>query len=118
MSVFRLSQAKVVGVLMSQKDSIVRVALAKRLATRWLAANAEAEYQLVVYGGFGNIHNLPGLLRSFRDSKVRLGTSSPIRDLVVTSSTDKISLRSHDKGALVQLDAWLLSKGCETTGIW
>jgi len=103
---------------MSQNDSIVRVALAKRLATRWLAANAAAEYQLVVYGGFGNINNLPGLLRSFRDSKVRLGNSLPVTDLVVDASRDKISLRSRDREGLANLDAWLQSKGCETTGIW
>lgn len=103
---------------MSQKDSIVRVALAKRLATRWLAANAEAEYQITIYGGFGRIPNLPGLLRSFRDSKVRLGTSEPVEDLVVSVSADKILLRSRNRKALAQLDTWLQSKGCETTGIW
>ena len=103
---------------MSEYESIVRVAMAKRLSTRWVEKNATPEYVVVAYSGFGHINNLPSLLRAFRDSKVRLGSVPPILDLSVKVVGEKMILKSRNKEALVVLDSWLQSKGCETAGIW
>ena len=102
---------------MSRSESVVRVAMAKRLATRWVEENATPEYSLVAIAGFG-VPNLPSLMRAFRDSKIKLGSLNPIPDLGVSVTGEKLTLKSRHKDALVNLDAWLRSKGCETTGIW
>jgi len=72
----------------------------------------------VVYAGFGSIPQLPSLLRAFGNSKVRLGNVSPIADLSVGVISEKLILKSRSKNALIELDSWLQSKGCETAGIW
>ena len=96
----------------------VRLAMAKKLASEWLLKNASPEYQLTVYAGYDRIRNLPTLLRSFRDHKVRLGSANPVSDLGIKVYPDKVVLRSASQEGLRDLDAWLTERGCETSGSW
>ncbi len=95
-----------------------RVAMAKRLARKWVEANAAAEYRMTVYRGAKEVRNLPGLLRSFRDGKIKIGSVAPITDLGLKTGFDQITIWSGDREGLIKLDSWLRQAGCETTGVW
>jgi hypothetical protein len=68
---------------MDNKPSERRVVMARNVAARWLVARAQPLHWLRVYYGARDIKNLPGLMRSFRDERVRLGSMPPIHDLVI-----------------------------------
>ena len=104
---------------MSQRrPSVVRVAMAKRVAAAWLQDHAKPEYRLTVYAGSEDMRNLPGLLRAFREGKTKIGSINPISDLGIQSGFDRVTLRSSDHEGMIELDRWLTKRGCETTGIW
>lgn len=103
---------------MSQKPSEVRVAMAKRVAEKWLQERAVPEYRLTVYSSASSPRNLPALLRSFRESKTRVAGIQPIQDMRIRAGSEKIDLWSSDRESLIKLNSWLLKNGCETTGIW
>lgn len=99
--------------------SIHRVAMAKRVADKWLESNAAPEYRLAVYrGSIRDVRKLPDLLRAFRDGKARVASVPPIRDLGVEAGFDHVVLRSADYDALKNLEVALQRYGCETTGIY
>ena len=103
----------------SKTVSVRRVAMAKRLAAKWLRSHAEPEYRLTVYRGSGReSRNLPGLLRSFRDGKIKIAATEPVRDLGIKAAFDHVTVWSRDKEALQGLDAALQKMGCETTGVF
>lgn len=102
----------------SSKPSMARVVMARRVAAKWLEANAHPEYRITVYAGSEELNNLPGLLRGFRDGHVRLGSVARISDLGIDGGLDQVTLWSRNRSALVSLDRWLTKRGCETTGIW
>ena len=103
---------------MSNKASERRVVMAKMVAARWLEVNAHAEHRMKVYYGPREIKNLPGLLRSFRDAKLKIGSIEPIADLGMREEFDHIVLWSSKRAGLIQLREWFEERGCETTGIW
>ena len=100
------------------KPSHRRVAMAKRLARRWVQANVRPEYRVTVYMGPKGLRNLPGLLRSFRDGKLKVGSVDPVTDLGIKAGFDHVEIWSADRKGLVALDSWLREVGCETTGVW
>ena len=100
------------------KPSIVRVAMARRVAVKWLEDNAKPEYRITVYAGSEGVRNLPGLLRAFRDKRTRIASVDPIEDLGIDATLDRMTLWSGDREGMVKLDQWLTKIGCETTGIW
>lgn len=100
------------------KDIEIRTAMVKKVAASWLEANAKPEYTLTVYAGYDSIRNLPTLLRSFRDQKVKLGSTNPVSDLGIKVHPDRVLLRSSSQDGLRDLDKWLTEHGCETTGAW
>lgn len=102
----------------SRRPSPARVIMAKRVAAKWLEANARPEYRITVYAGSEDINNLPGLLRGFRDGQVRLARVSRIADLGIEVGLDQMTLWSANREAMLALDDWLTKRGCETTGIW
>ena|SRR3989344_1732649 len=102
----------------SVEPSIVRVAMAKRLASRWLRENARPEYRLTIYASSARFRNLPGLLRAFRDNHTRIAMIDPIQDLGVESNTERVTVWSTNREGMIKLDQWLTQAGCETTGIW
>jgi hypothetical protein len=102
-----------------KQPSVRRVVMAKRVATTWLSERAVPEYRLRVYHGYGReSRNLPGLLRSFRDGKVKIAGAELVSDLGVKPGFDYIDLWSKDRAALRDLEASLQLLGCETTGVW
>ena len=101
-----------------KKPSVVRVAMAKRVAVTWLAKHAQPEFRITVYASGDSIQNLPSLLRAYRDCKTRLGSLQPMPDLGIEAGFDRVTLWSHDRQAMVELESWLRKKGCESTGIW
>ena len=104
---------------MSQrKPSVVRVAMAKRIAATWLEKHAKPEYRITVYAGSEDMRNLPGLLRAFRDGKTKIASISPIEDMGIHTEYDRVTLWSNDRQGMLDLDQWLTKRGCETTGIW
>ena len=100
------------------KASERRVVMAKLVAARWLENHARPEHHLTVYYGPREIRGLPGLLRSFRDAKLKVGSIDPIPDLGIREEFDHIVLWSSDKVALQQLATWFEERECETTGLW
>jgi len=101
-----------------KKPSVVRVCMAKRVATAWLGKHAHPEYRITVYAGSENLKNLPGLLRAFRDNKTKIGSVVPLDDMGIEPGFDRVTIWSKNREGMVELDTWLQSKGCETTGIW
>lgn len=103
---------------MGNKASERKVVMARLVAERWLAARTHPEYRLKVYYGPKEIKNLPGLLRSFRDAKLKIGSVDPIEDLGIREDFDHFVIWSSDRTGLVQLREWFEERGCETSGIW
>lgn len=103
---------------MGKQASNKRVVLAKLVATRWLEASVHPEYRLKVYAGSVEINRVPSLLRSFRDSKLKIGSVDPIPDLGIKEGFDHVELWSSDSEGLRKLQAWFEERGCETTGVW
>lgn len=100
------------------EPSIRRVAMAKRVALKWLEDRAHPEYRISVYAETCPLQNLSGYLKAFRDGKARIAGLAPIKDLGVDTDQDKINVWSSDREGLIKIDAWLTKMGCETTGIW
>lgn len=103
---------------MGTKASERKIVMAKLVAARWLEARTHSEYRLKVYYGPREIKNLPGLLRSFRDAKLRIGSVEPIQDLGLREEFDHIEMWSSDRAKLAQLCAWFEERGLETSGVW
>lgn len=95
-----------------------RVVMAKEVARRWLGRLASIEYRLKILYGVREIKNLPGLLRSFRDSRVVLASVPCIDDLGVKEEFDFVEVWSSNREGLLKLRDWFESRGYETTGIW
>ena len=94
------------------------VGMVRRVASRWVESNVHDEYRLTVYQSVSFVRNLPMMLKSFRDGRIRVGSIEPIRDLGIRVGFDQLELWSADREGLVALDGWLRKAGCETTGIW
>ena len=104
---------------MEGTPSYKRVLMARRLAKKWVLRKARPEYRLTIYrSATRDLRNLPDLLKSFRDGKVRIGDVDPISDLGVNPGFDNCEIWTTDKEKLKKLDAWFQKVGCETTGIW
>jgi len=104
---------------MSNKHpSTRRVAMAKRLASKWISAHSSPEYRLTIYRGSAKTSNLPALLRSFRDGKLRIATATPVPDLGIQPEFDHVVVRSSDYDALNTLDVAVRKLGCETSGVY
>jgi len=104
---------------MSQEPSTRRVAMAKRLARKWLSDNSSPEYRLTIYRGASKSSvNLPSLLRSFREGRIRIGSAQPIPDLGVKPGFDYVTVRSSNYDALLELDSAVQSLGCDTSGVF
>lgn len=74
------------------------------------------EYRLRIFGG--NVRNLPGLLRSFRDNRVRIAGVAPLPNMGVREGFDSVTVWSSNLSALKTLQKWAESRGMETTGVW
>ena len=94
------------------------VGLARKVATRWLTANAHAEYRLTVYQSANPVKNLPAMLRLFRDGRMKIGSVNPIKDLGVKVGFDHLDVWTAAREGLVALDKWFQDHGCETSGVW
>lgn len=103
---------------MSKTPSEQRVVMAHLVARRWLETRTRPEYRLTVYYGPREIRGLPGLLRSWRDAKIKIGGMDPIPDLGVKEGFDSFEVWSSNREGLLKLKAWCEARGCETTGVW
>ena len=103
---------------MPEKVSERRVVMAKAVARRWITARASSEYRLQVFYGTREIKGLPGLLRSFRDGRIRIGNIAPILDMGIQEAFDSFTIWSSDREGVIHLKDWFEERGFETTGIW
>jgi hypothetical protein len=103
---------------MSHKISERRIVMARKLALQWLEAHARPEHRLTVFYVGKEARGMPGLLRSFRDAKLRIGTVDPIPDLGVQEDFDSVTVWSTDRDAMVRLATWFEQHGYDTTGVW
>jgi len=92
--------------------------MSKRVAARWIARKAKAEYRFSVLMGTREIRNLPNLLRSMRDGKLAMEGVPCIPDLGVKESFDKVEMWSNDREAMIKLVDWFERRGFDTTGVW
>ena len=90
--------------------------LSRDLARRWLQDKGKAEHRLRIFGS--QVRNLPGLLRSLRDSRVRIAGIESLPDLGIQEGFDIVTVWSSDYRALRSLQAWVEHKGMETSGVW
>ena len=75
---------------MGQKPSVVRVAMAKRVAEKWLQERVAPEYRLTVFPSANSPKNLPTLLHAFRNSETRIAGIPPITDLGIRVHSEKV----------------------------
>jgi hypothetical protein len=101
---------------MSTKDSARRVVMSKEVAEKWLLQQAKPEYRVRVFNS--NAKNYVGLLRSFRDGKVKLAGVSPLPDLGVKEDFDGFYVWSSNQEALKTLQCFFEQRGLETSWIW
>lgn len=93
--------------------------MARSVARRWLQSKARQEYRLTVYQtSYGHVRNLPSLLRSLRDGRVKLGSVTGLSDMGVKEGFDSLSVWSSNYEGLKALNKWLTCRGVETSGIW
>lgn len=71
-----------------------------------------------VYYGARDMRYLPGLLRSFRDEYLKVGSINPIPDLGIKEAFDHLEVWTSDRNGLMALKEWCERRGCETTGVW
>ena len=95
-----------------------RVVMPRVVARRWLVRVAHAEYRFKILLGAQGLKNMPGLLRSFRDKRVRMAGVDPLPDLGVKESFDYIEVWSSNHDGIVNLKDWFEKRGFETTGVW
>ena len=95
-----------------------KILMTKRVAERWLRAVSFPEYRVRVLYGAKEIRNLTGLLHSFRDGRVAMGSVPRIADLGVKDGSDGLELWSRDRVGLLALTTWFEKRGFETSGIW
>jgi len=95
-----------------------RVLMARKLAAKWVAKQARAEYRFSVLFGQREIRHLSSLLKSMRDGKLAMADVPTIGDLGVSEDFDKVTMWSEDREALIKLAAWFEKRGFETTGVW
>lgn len=98
------------------KPSLQRVLMSREISRCWLQKKGHAEYRLRIYGS--QIRNFPGLLRSFRDQRVRIAGVAPIPDLGVREGFDFVAVWSSDFKSLQSLQKWAEDRGMETSGVW
>jgi len=103
---------------LKKKPSEKRVVMAKVVARRWIKKQSTPEHRLTILYGAREIKNLPSLLRSHRDGKLRIGSVGPLPDLGVKEGFDQIVVWSSQYDPLVQLKDWFEVRGFETSGIW
>ncbi|MDB4278176.1 hypothetical protein N9917_01100 [Deltaproteobacteria bacterium] len=95
-----------------------RVVMAKDVAASWLEKRAKAEYRLTVYYGAREVRNLPGLVRSLRDNRLKMAGVSPLPDLGIAEAFDSFTVWSQDRVALITLKDWFEKRDIETSGVW
>lgn len=104
---------------MDSTPSAKRILMAKKVARDWLLSHASPHYRIVAYLTVNDASSkIPSLLYSFRNGKARLASVPPIPDLGIKIGFDSVSVWSSDKEAMLKLDEWFRSKGCETIGVW
>lgn len=93
--------------------------MAKDIAKQWLRKRVSDEYRLKIYSTQTvDFQPLPGLLKSLREGKVKLGSVTQIKDLGVDVGFDYISIWSSERETLIELKDWLEKRGFETSGVW
>ena len=101
------------------KPSEKIVIMAKDIAKQWLRKRVTDEYRLKIYSTQTvDFQPLPGLLKSLREGKVKLGSVTQIKDLGVDVGFDYISIWSSERETLIELKDWLEKRGFETSGVW
>lgn len=101
----------------SNLTTIHRVVMAKSVAEKWLLKEATPEYRLTVYNCGKEDKNLPMLLRSYRDSRLRLGGLNPITDMGMKDQGDRVVLWSTNKEAMTALANWFDKHNYENSGL-
>ena len=102
-----------------KKPSEKIVIMAKDIAKQWIRKRVTDEYRVKIYATQTvDFQALPGLLKSLREGKARLGSVTKIKDLGVEVGFDYISIWSSERDTLIQLKNWLEKRGFETSGIW
>jgi len=92
--------------------------MAKRIAERWLTEHTSPEYRLTVYVAGDEIARVPGILRAFRNGKMRLASVSLDGNLGLNVGFDHVTLWATSRTMMAGLDKWFCDRGYETTGVW
>lgn len=101
-----------------KREEVRRVIMARNVAARWLQKKARGEYRLTIYQTADNTRNLPSLLRSYRDGRIKMAGVTGMTDMGMKEGFDTLSVWSSDREGLISLRTWLERRGIETSGIW
>jgi hypothetical protein len=91
---------------------------AKKLAKMWIQKVAKVEYRLDIVWSPKGVQHIAGVLRSFRDGKVRIANLAKVSDLGIKEANSQITVWSSQREELVKLAQWLEQRGYETSGVW
>lgn len=103
---------------MKKTPSEHRIVMARNMAKRWIFAQTHPEHQFTAYYNNRDAKGIPNVLRSFRDSKLKIGSVPAIPDLGVHEDFESCTMWSADRDGLVKLAAWFEEHGYETSGVW
>ena len=89
--------------------------MARGVAGKWLERRAKVEYRFQILASpqyFG------GILRSFRDGRIKLSKVEPLPDLGVSEMSDGVQVWSSNLESLRTLDKFFSRQNIETSWIW
>lgn len=91
------------------------IVMVRKLAGQWLEEHAKEEYRFNIMASpryFG------GILRSFRDGRLKLSKVNPIPDLGVEEMSESVQVWSSNREGLKSLERYFSKLGVETSWIW
>lgn len=96
-------------------EMVKTIVMARKLAGQWIDEHSREEYRFNIMASpryFG------GILRSFRDGRLKLSKVLPLPDLGVEEMSESVQVWSSDRDGLKSLERYFAKIGVETSWIW
>ena len=103
------------------KPSEIRVAMARVVSARWIAANSTREYRFSAFSSsYADVKKTAFLIRLWRDGKKRigsLGAPAPKMGVRELGAGDSFEVWSSDPDLMRRIATWLEGRGFQTTWV-
>jgi hypothetical protein len=104
------------------KPSEIRVAMARVVSARWIAANSTREYRFSAFASsHADVKKTAFLIRLWRDGKKRvasLGDPNPSTGVRERGAGDSFEVWSSDADLMKRMSNWLEGRGFQTTWVF